>query len=497
MNLKETATLTVIFFMLFGLGAKALQQANDTADVMACKVNVKTLAEGVVKYEETQGYLPPLKVIGSTLPGWNVRILPFIGHAAAHEQIVAAELYTHNPTIPEDYKTRMDKWTTVFDTLATVPEYRCLQRHPNATIKTNTYAGPTTDYATPLIWTNFRDRNVTLTYSLYTVESPLKIYELNPKDNTWRSVRKSSDWGAGTSNTLLISEKYIPDWAVTEDSKEANIFNGGLHLHGTGHNIVASNNMTASDRQTYLPQSSAGCYLTATHPIVQDGETPITKETTLHSRMVFTQNEPNSYDFHGNYAWGSAHAEVIVAAMGDGSVRSLNKDMNAYAFYQLTASNILPDPTPQERALAEEEARAIANLAQRQHETAIATVEADTATLAQLTEESESATQTAADAAIALVTAEAELVAATEAKTAAAVAVRQRSEGSAATLTATTERVALALTAVEKARSIAEAADKAAATALEKKNAAELKATASAKRLDEIEKILEPPATEE
>ena len=472
MNLKETATLTVIFFMLFGLGAKALQQANETADVMACKVNIKTLAVGIAKYEETQGYLPPLKVLGSTLPGWNVRILPFIGQTAAHEKIVAADIYTHNPTIQDDNEPRPDKWATVFDTLAAVPEYRCAQRQPNAIIKQNAWAGPTTDYATPLIWTNFKERDITMTHPVHDVESPLKIYELNQMDNTWWSVRKSSDWGAGTSNTLIISEKYIPDWAVTEDSEEANIFNGGLHLTGTGHNAAVFN------RQAGISQSSAGCYLTAAHPIVQDGESPITKETALHSRMLFSPGTPDSYDFHGNYAWGSSHAGVIVAAMGDGSVRSLNKDMNAYAFYQLAASNILPEPTPQERELAKEEARAIANIAQRQHETAVASAEAD--------------------AAVALVTAEAELIAATEAKTTAAVAVRQKSsEASTTTLTAAIERVATAQTAVEAARVTAEAADKAAATALEKKNVAERKATASSKRLHEIETILETPATEE
>jgi hypothetical protein len=111
--------------------------------------------------------------------------------------------------------------------------------------------------------------------------------------------------------------------------------------------------------RTFISQSAACCYLGSANPIVQDGTTPLTQETRLYPRDSISPVSLDSYAWKGDYAWGSSHAGVIVAAMGDGSVLSLNKNMNANAFYNLAASNILPEPTDEEKRLAEEEYLAI------------------------------------------------------------------------------------------------------------------------------------------
>lgn len=354
MKILDIIALVIVFAVLFAVGIKAIQEANETADVIACRTNQHTLVQGIIQYEEAKGYLPPLTVLSSSLPGWNTRILPYIGHASIHEALVTKGIYTIDPRFGQQNDVRNDMWGACFDMLATVSEYRCPVRQPEPVIKHNKWAGPTTDYVTPLIWTNYKERFVTTRRSNFDRESPLIIHEINSHKNTWWVTRKSSDWMSGKSGTLLISEKYIPDWAVNEDSEEANIFNGGLQVVS-----VTQPERSKQYGRVYVPQSVAVCYMASTRPIVKDGETPITKETEYHSRRVTALGPQQNYRWHGDYAWGSSHTGVIVAAMGDGSVRTVNKNINALTFYQLTSSNTLPAPTQEECPLSEEEYRSM------------------------------------------------------------------------------------------------------------------------------------------
>ena len=220
MKLREIITLTVVVSVMGALGVKALQYADETADVIACRANLAVLANGVIQYEEAIGHLPPLYVFNATyLPGWNLRLLPYIGHSAVHAELVDNFFYLYTP-IPAGTVREQGRYDIVFDSLASVSEWRCAQRQPEAMIKRECGEGPTTDYATPLIFTNFWERNVTLTFSSFHKESPLRPYELNIHKNTWWQTRGSEEWTSGKTNSVLISEKYIPDWAVTEDSSD-------------------------------------------------------------------------------------------------------------------------------------------------------------------------------------------------------------------------------------------------------------------------------------
>jgi hypothetical protein len=197
-----------------------------------------------------------------------------------------------------------------------------------------------------MIFTDFWTRNVTLTWSIFKLESPFEIYEVNRRQNQYWNVRNSEQWKDGKSNTLIIGEKYIPDWAITGTDIESNLFNGGLQ----------------SLRQ--VPQSAAQCIDIADSPIVRDGENPIAQDSNdLHTRYwygMLHRNKPdNNEAWRGNHAWGSQHVGVITAAMGDGSVRSINKTINAGTFYNLVSSNVLPEPTEQEQLLAAEETRVV------------------------------------------------------------------------------------------------------------------------------------------
>jgi hypothetical protein len=365
MRFVELVVLGSVLLVLSALGVKGIQLADDAEDVILCKNNIRTLSQGVSDYETAKGYLPPFKVVGG-YPGWNLRILPYMGYANVHNVLVENNRYTLSAVSASvtDPRTFWEKnideladWTACNEAIATVMQFRDPSRQSEAIVKEEfdsenltqenyDFYGVPTDYATPVIWTDFNNRYVTLTWSIFKLESPFEIYEVNRKQNQYWNTRHSDNWRDGKTNTMIIGEKYIPDWAVSGNDIESKLFNGGLQ----------------SLRQ--VPQMAAQCIDVATNPIVQDNESPITQDSNdLHTRYwygMLHRNKPdNNEAWRGNYAWGSNHAGVIVAAMGDGSVRSINKTMNAGTFYNLCASNVLPEPTDQEKALADEEFRVV------------------------------------------------------------------------------------------------------------------------------------------
>jgi hypothetical protein len=281
-------------------------------------------------------------------------------YANVHNILVENNRYTLGGGTVTDIRTKREKdiddlhdWLACEEALLSVTEFR----HSQETVKTEIesefatdencgYYGVPTDFATPQIFTDFNNRYVTFTLSIFKLESPFEIYEVNRKTNSYWNTRNSEQWKDGKTNTLIVSEKYIPDWAYEGNDYESNIWNGGLQsLRG-------------------IPQAAAQCIDTATTPIVQDSENPITQDYIgVHTRYSYAkkpEDKPVENEaWRGNYAWGSQHVGVIVAAMGDGSVRSLNKNMNAGTFYNLVSSNVLPEPTEQEKNLADEEFRIV------------------------------------------------------------------------------------------------------------------------------------------
>lgn len=309
MRLREVIVLTIVFAALFGIMVKAIQVEKESADVLLCRAKAAKLAHGVVQYEGAKGCLPPMMVIGghAKLPGWNLRILPYIEHEAVHDTLMQNFLYS--PALNS-----LINYNAVNEAVASVPEYRCASRQPEPVIKTTNsqLSGVTTDYATPFIKTNYKARWVTTQSSNWSLESPFMIYELDQKNNTWRVVRRSTDWRDGTSNTLLISEKYIPDWAVTGDTEYANTFNGGLYRSSFVALVPVNTRWKGFQYHDIgIPQASAQCYLSAAHPIVKDDQQPFAeKQVTVKTPRIWFSCYADEQNWYGNYAWGSAHRSL-------------------------------------------------------------------------------------------------------------------------------------------------------------------------------------------
>jgi hypothetical protein len=127
-------------------------------------------------------------------------------------------------------------------------------------------------------------------------------------------------WSDGTSNQLVVGEKFIPAAAVGGDPDVqihrnwdggffgANpdmqeVFNLGRFVHDTGRSIVTNPN-------------DQGVFNTTTGLL----------------------NGPNSYT-GGSFSFGSAHSGIVNFLIGDGSVHTINGTINTTTLYNLSRVN--------------------------------------------------------------------------------------------------------------------------------------------------------------
>jgi hypothetical protein len=236
-------------------------------------------------------------------------------------------------------------WQAVHTALAGVSEYRCPSRQPEAVIKKVTadrvylnalnelkfnsdlyeqscMRGATGDYAAGLWFTAVID-------TVNQVRQPNPLQNDTVVNQAFFDIYAAGDEGAfrntvgyaqltESSNVWMFGEKYIPQFAITQDTPIANMWNGGLHRTriALGGNAPALN---ASFR-------SAGVSET---PIAVTGE-EITSEIDF-----ITGNGTIRYPANfgtGDYLWGSAHPGIVNMALGDGNVQSVDRDINSVIF---------------------------------------------------------------------------------------------------------------------------------------------------------------------
>jgi prepilin-type processing-associated H-X9-DG protein len=369
MKLKELITIILVIFVMFGMGIKAIQIANETADITACQENMRLIVEGVQLYENARGYLPPSRTQNNH-PAWNLLILPYLGYMPVHNVLVQSHLYdtdyqgvlenngsvpvnpydigdknsigavstfSGNPKAwyrftcqtsgnPIDAVTKNDGdgivWENIHKALAEVTEFRNPNRQPSATIKkvtadtiyTNSFTnlkfdsdlyeqscmrGAVSDYATA-----FSKRSLVL-----------NTYKID-KNGEFIDVTKSENMNKST--TYVIGEKFIPPFALINDTPIANMWNGGLHrTHAT------INAFNSSMRYINLD-------------IQEDEKSPIaTANTILGDSTNLTGDGKIRYPRNfqsGEFLWGSNHPETLNIGFLDGSVKPVSKNIDPDMF---------------------------------------------------------------------------------------------------------------------------------------------------------------------
>jgi hypothetical protein len=258
-------------------------------------------------------------------------------------------------------------WSEVHTALATVSEYRDPVRQPAPLIKqatadkfyknsltgdlkftSNTFEqscmrGAVSDYVTAFMSENPQGQ---ATYNIFDVKkdkdgkaltsdgnaqqmySPL-VFTQWDKYGRWTNLKHSSvHWVKGATNTLIVSEKYIPQFALTGDTPIANMYNGGLHR-------VAFWNFNSGGINSICRWVAPN----VPNPIAQSANIPeLSKETDLLTGFDNIRIPATLGD--GRYNFGSHHVGVLPGLFGDGSVKDINVTIDPVLFNNMWSCKV-------------------------------------------------------------------------------------------------------------------------------------------------------------
>jgi hypothetical protein len=196
---------------------------------MSCTNNLKQTGIGIHNFHNTVGGLPPY-FIEASRPGFWVLLLPYVEQQPLHESITSSgtdfQTYWATLTTPEQKSAH-----------GSVPVVKCPSRRSGVAYTDEWRPGPQTDYA-PIIYlrtegtipagqTTASD-NATWWDVAFRHRANYESYSPNRKNNspfkmaglqiagdlkTWKTPNSFADWLDGTSNQLVVGEKYIhPDY---------------------------------------------------------------------------------------------------------------------------------------------------------------------------------------------------------------------------------------------------------------------------------------------
>jgi len=339
----ELLVVIAIIGMLIALLLPAVQAAREAARRMTCSNHLKQMALAVHNFHDTRQGLPPTAIFANW-PTIFVLLYPYCEQTAAWEIIQAPRSH---PTFfaPQTHGT----WFLGTDmddarrtALASIPYMKCPSRRGGVQMQ-NTLAataGPRGDYCVPIFkreplnspvdW--FHDYCVQLTntaHSRYNISGshlfrdPFRLPALTFRDGVdsangnnyhqitnWEPQHTFSRWEDGTSNQIMIGEKFIPSWGLGLGISPA------FSWEGSG----------GSWDSTYISTwSSGGLYgyarfvnaLPGWPPIARSPDDPAVPVNT-HPHLAAGTNWGSRFPF------GSHHPGVCYFALGDGSVRAVS-----------------------------------------------------------------------------------------------------------------------------------------------------------------------------
>jgi hypothetical protein len=375
-----------VFTVLFAIGVKAMQVANEAANITACQNNLRKLVEGIQSYENAVGYLPPARTANNH-PTWNLQILPYIGYTNVHSLLVQSHLYdkdyqgvlsdsgavpvnpydigdknavgalstfSGNPKTwyrfttatsgnPIDAVTKNDGdgviWENIHKALAGVSEFRNPSRQPSATIKKVTADTIYSNSFTNLkfdsdLYEQSCMRGVVSDFATAYSNRPLVLntYKID-KDGEFVDVTKSENINKSTA--FVVGEKYIPNFALPNDTPISNMWNGGLHrTHAT---INAFNSSMRFVNLDPIPENAvAGTFDKNGVPLVTEKHPIAVTNSEVENELSFLIGDgkiryPSNFQT-GEYLWGSEHPEILSVGTLDGSIKSVSKNIDVNIF---------------------------------------------------------------------------------------------------------------------------------------------------------------------
>jgi type II secretory pathway pseudopilin PulG len=329
--LVELLVVIAIIGILIALLLPAVQAAREAARRMQCQNHIKQIGLAVHNFHDARKAVPP-GCLYRGRPSFFVIVLPFLEANGLYEKMTGeANLFNNDP----------EAWflglSSAEQDECAIATYRCPssnggQKTVVGTGSDKAYSGPLSDYILPSCtiddiaqdyWATLWRYNNTGSGQKSSAERlrrdffPFRICV--GTGSNWQPREGFEYWVDGTSNVIAIAEKHIPSWALT-----------------TGSGSVDS-----------VPRSWNGSWLcTIDGGSAARGVMNVTRYITRNANMIAPTpsagpDQGTSYNAYAAEEWqlGSSHASVLNVGMGDGSVRSVGKNVLPELFRSLVEVN--------------------------------------------------------------------------------------------------------------------------------------------------------------
>jgi hypothetical protein len=330
-----------IIGILIALLLPAVQAAREAARRMTCTNNLKQIGLGIHNFHDTRQGLPPV-VIFATKGTLFVYLYPFIEQQALYSRMTdASDGLLH---FPNSYNG--DEWSVDVLTaeeqknIGKISTFLCPSRHSSgqgfAKLSTSgglpkSQCGPRSDYVTVVTkpieayWAEFTflSTRVGAQSQPSDFTGPLRIsiprFNANNGSNQyhhpnvigWECRDSFSWWSDGTTNQIVIGEKFIPKFAVGSDSYDNKHWDGG-----------------------YLSGWSTGQVFNVGRFVHRDYRCLVANPN---DPGVTPGQLPNAH--WGHYGFGSQHAGIVHFLIGDGSVHGINGTTSTTVLWNLARVN--------------------------------------------------------------------------------------------------------------------------------------------------------------
>ncbi|MDR0521365.1 MAG: DUF1559 domain-containing protein [Planctomycetaceae bacterium] len=358
-TLVELLVVIAIIGMLIALLLPAIQQAREAARRMQCQNNLKQTALAVHNFESTRNGLPPAFTFYPGRASCFVLLYPYIEKEALYSKITEGSGTGQGV----DRKLNPTWWQSLTDgertAFASVQNYLCPTRRSGTQMTlegnksgetTATNSGPLIDYYMLAFGTGV-NRNGSAQWIHHMTQETEDVNDQRgpfrvglaewtktvnqnsyhtPADGIvtgWSPRDPIAWWSDGASNQIIFAEKHVPSNRL-----------------GMCNDIITTNTIN----REYIDCSYLSAYCTSGGKNNQFISAFMNSMQAVNNyNAAYTAKTiPNRQDYGGegkgtivawsNYAIGSYHTGILNAALGDGSVKTINNTINGTIVVRMT-----------------------------------------------------------------------------------------------------------------------------------------------------------------